>query len=109
MGKMHSSVKRAQKGTGHGWPALISYDDLFTKTQNLIVDGVLTLEFEVMIINPPYANIHFHEFFVAGASWGFKVAIIHSVNKSLKDCSKLRKHARQQEVQRLGSDLLWRK
>ena len=68
MGKMHSSVKRAQKGTGHGWPALISYDDLFTKTQNLIVDGVLTLEFEVMIINPPYANIHFHEFFVAGAS-----------------------------------------
>ena len=93
------------KGTGRGWPTFISHDDLFAESQNLIVDDVLTLEFEVTIVNkhsPTFIDV---SFISARTSRGLKVAAIASV----KDCSKQRKAAQQQEVQRLGSDLLWRK
>ena len=53
-GKIRSFIKRTQdvpeKAMGHGW-TFISHDDLFSESQNLIVDGVLTLEFEVTIID----------------------------------------------------------
>ena len=53
--KIHSFIKRNQdvpeKGSGWGWSTFISHDDLFAESQNLIVDGVLTLEFEVTIVH----------------------------------------------------------
>ena len=51
--KVRSFIKRTrdepEKGIGHGWSSLISHDDLFA--ESLIVDDVLTLEFEVKIVH----------------------------------------------------------
>ena len=53
-GKIRSFSKRSrdmpEKGSGLGWPTFISHVDLFNESQNLMVDDVLTLEFEVTII-----------------------------------------------------------
>ena len=60
---VHSFIKRtrnlSQKIKGWGWSSLISHDDLFDESQNFIVDDVLTLEFQVTIVDKPtLPNIH---------------------------------------------------
>ena len=56
-GNVYSFSKRTQdmsgKGSGLGWLTYISHDDLFDESQNLIVDDVLTLEFQVTIVDKP--------------------------------------------------------
>ena len=107
-GNVRSFSKRTQnmpaKRSCWGWPTFISYVDLFNESQNLMVDDVLTLEFEVTIVHNHSLTFIDTSFISARASGGLKVAAIASV----KDCTKLRKNARQQEVQRFGSCLLWR-